>query len=96
MSGYGMGTFPQHAAALAASGITPEHAHARGYRSVDTKSFLETLRVTPSGRRVPGLLVPQLRVDGSTWGYQYRPDSPRERGGKPVKYETPTGQRHDA
>jgi len=94
MTGYGISMFAQHAAALAASGITPEQAFARGYRSVDTKSFLERLKVTSTGRRVPGLLVPQLRVDGSTWGYQYRPDSPRERGGKPVKYETPTGQRN--
>src|SRR5699024_6946881 len=30
----------------------------------------------------------------SEWGYQYRPDSPRERSGSPVKYETPTGQRN--
>jgi Domain of unknown function (DUF3854) len=46
------------------------------------------------GRRVPGLLVPQLRADGSTWGYQYRPDEPRLRDGKPVKYETPWQQRN--
>jgi hypothetical protein len=95
MSGYGMGIFDQHAQMLAASGITPEHAHARGYRSVDTKKRLEVVRVTLAGRRVPGLLVPQLSVDGSTWGYQYRPDSPRSNGqGKPVKYETPVGQRN--
>ncbi len=93
MTGYGMGMFAQHAQMLAASGITPEHANARGYRSVDTKKRLERIGVTLAGRRVPGLLVPQLRVDGSTWGYQYRPDSPRSNGqGKPVKYETPVGQ----
>jgi hypothetical protein len=91
---YGIGTFPQHADALAASGVTPEHAHARGYRSVDTKKRLEDIGVTPAGRRVPGLLVPQRGADGSVWGYQYRPDSPRERDGKPIKYETPVGQRN--
>jgi len=91
---YGISMFAQHAAALAASGITPEHAHARGYRSVDTKKRLEVVGVTPAGRRVPGLLVPQLRADHTCWGYQYRPDSPRLRDGKPVKYETPTGQRN--
>lgn len=91
---YGMALFSQHAAMLAASGITPDHARARGYVSVDTKVRLAGLGVTPSGRRVPGLLVPSLRADGSTWGYQYRPDSPRERSGRPVKYETPTGQRN--
>ena len=27
--------------------------------------------------------MPLLRADGSTWGYQYRPDDPRLRDGKP-------------
>ena len=89
---YGVGIFPQHAAMLAASGITPDHARERGYVSVDTKKRLENLNITKAGRNVPGLLVPQLRADGSTWGYQYRPDQPRERNGKPVKYETPVSQ----
>jgi len=88
------GLFDQHAAMLAASGVSPEQAHRRGYRSVDTKKLLDNLNVTKSGQRVPGLLVPQLLADGSTWGYQYRPDSPRDRDGKKVKYETPTGQRN--
>ncbi len=35
-----------------------------------------------------------LRVDGSTWGWQYRPDDPRLRDGRPVKYETPWQQRN--
>ena len=92
---YGARLLDQHAAILAASGITPEHARARGYVSVDTKKRLEDLKVVKSGRRVPGLLIPQLRQDGSTWGWQYRPDEPRRNGdGKPVKYETPWQQRN--
>ena len=91
---YGLALFPQHAAMLAESTIAPEHAYARGYVSVDTKTRLEKLGVTRAGRNVPGLLVPQLRKDASTWGWQYRPDSPRLRDGKTVKYETPTGQRN--
>jgi len=91
---YGVAIFPQHAEALADSGITPDHTRARGYVSVDTKKRLEDLGITRAGRNVPGLLVLQLRADGSTWGYQYRPDRPRERDGRPVKYETPTGQRN--
>lgn len=90
-----MGLFPQHAEMLAASGVTPEHAAARGYVSVDTKRRLENLQITKAGRNVPGLLVPQRAADGSVWGYQYRPDQPRvNEAGKPVKYETPTGQRN--
>lgn len=91
---YGIALFGQHAELLAASGISPDHARSRGYRSVDQKTRLEQIKVTRAGRCIPGLLVPQLRPDGSTWGYQYRPDSPRLRDGKPVKYETPTGQRN--
>lgn len=91
---YSMAIFPQHARMLAASGITPEHAHARGYVSVDTKRLLHDRKITPAGCNVPGLLVPQRAVDGSVWGYQYRPDNPRVRGGKIVKYETPFEQRN--
>jgi predicted transcriptional regulator len=95
MTAYGARLFDQHAAMLAASKITPEHARDRGYVSVDTKKRLEVLKVVKPGRRVPGLLIPQLRQDGSTWGWQYRPDEPRTNGdGKPVKYETPWQQRN--
>lgn len=92
-SNYGEALFPQHARMLAASGITPEHARARGYVTADTKTRLEVLGITPAGRRVPGLLIPSLRKDGTTWGYQYRPDDPRAGAKGPIKYETPTGQR---
>lgn len=94
MSGYGSGLFDNHQQMLAASGIPPERARARGYVSVDTKTRLEQLGVTKAGRNLPGLLVPSLRKDGSTWGYQYRPDEPRLRDGRPVKYETPIGQQN--
>lgn len=91
---YGIALLPQHAAMLAASGITPEHARARGYQSVDTKQRVRNLNITDSGCGVPGLLIPERRIDGSVWGYQYRPDRPRMRAGKPVKYETPRGQKN--
>ena len=91
---YGLRLFPVHAEMLAASAIDPAIASARGYVTVDTKQRLDGIGITPRGRNVPGLLVPLLRADGSTWGYQYRPDEPRERNGKAVKYETPTGQRN--
>ena len=69
---------PDHLAMLAASGITPEHAAARGYETItDPRRLAELEHRQGRPARIPGLLVPQLRVDGSTWGYQYRPDSPR-------------------
>jgi putative DNA primase/helicase len=91
---YGIAIFPQHAAMLHASGITVEQARARNYQSVDTKRRVRELGITRAGCNVPGLLIPSRRVDGSIWGFQYRPDEPRERAGKVVKYETPTSQRN--
>ncbi|MDQ1320601.1 MAG: toprim protein, partial [Actinomycetota bacterium] len=85
---------PEHLKALAGSGITPEFAARRGYETVTDVRRLADLKIAAAGRNTPGLLVPQLRVDGSTWGYQYRPDRPRLRQGKTVKYETPYQQRN--
>jgi hypothetical protein len=83
-----------HLKMLAESGVTPEHAALRGYMTCGPAqhSFLQHVNVVKPGRRIPGLLVPLLRADGSTWGHQYRPDDPRLRDGRPVKYETPYGQ----
>ncbi len=95
MTGYGSRLLARHAAMLAASGIPPEHARERGYCSIDIKRRLADFKVAQTGRRVPGLLIPLLRADGSTWGYQYRPDDPRmTKTGRAVKYETPRGQRN--
>ena len=82
-----------HREALARSGIDPERASGRGYETISDKRRLAELKITPDGRNIPGMLVPLLDVRGSTWGYQYRPDTPRLRGDRLVKYETPTGQR---
>jgi hypothetical protein len=86
-----------HADMLAASGITAGHAAKRGYMTCGPSqhSLLSgSVKIVKPGIRFPGLLIPLLRVDGSTWGYQYRPDEPRLRDGKPVKYETPYQQRN--
>ncbi len=85
---------PDHLGMLAASSITAEYAMARGYETITDKRRLAELKITSAGRNTPGLLVPMLRVDGSTWGHQYRPDIPRLRDGKPIKYETPYQQRN--
>lgn len=82
-----------HRKMLAASGISDDRAKTRGYETVNDKGRLIDVGIAQAGRRVPGLLVPQLRADGSTWGYQYRPDLPRTDGkGRNVKYETPVRQ----
>ena len=84
-----------HMAMLEASGITAEHAEARGFETVTLRRRLEEVGLVKAACNcVPGLLIPLLRLDGSTWGHQYRPDIPRWRGDKPVKYETPYQQRN--
>lgn len=85
----------KHLAMLAESGVTPEHAALRGYRTItDPKQFGDIAIVKAARKCVPGLLIPLLAIDGTVCGYQYRPDNPRLRDGdgKPVKYETPWKQ----
>ena len=92
---YGARLFDQHAAMLAASGITPEHARTRGYVSVDTKKRLEDLDGTKEGRSVPGLLVPEAPQRTGRRGVTSTDRTSRERrNGKLVKYETPWQQRN--
>jgi hypothetical protein len=90
---YGSRLFEQHARLLTHSGINPEQARARGYVSVDTKQRLADLDFKDYQRRVPALLIPLRDVGGAVWGHQIRSDKPRLNGsGKPLKYETPSGQ----
>jgi hypothetical protein len=80
---------------LTASGITPEAVSLRGYETISDKKRLAEVGITPAGRRVPGLLIPLRDVRGSTWGYQFRPDSPRTMmTGRVIRYESPTNQRN--
>lgn len=85
---------PQHAALITASGITPAVAAARGYRTITHAIDAATLGFNPAqAARVPALLLPVHGVGGGVVTYQLRPDQPRERDGKPLKYETPAGSR---
>jgi len=84
---------PQHVELLEKSAITPKVAKARGYRSVNSKAELDRLGFSSAQQLVPGLLIPIHNVAGEIANYQLRPDEPRIRDGKPVKYETPAGSR---
>src|SRR6266487_3968777 len=87
---YGLAIFPQHAALLAASAISPEVSRERGYVSVDTKKRLESAGFAQSQRTEPGLLIPIHATDGEIRLHQYRPDAPRiAADGREIKYETP-------
>ena len=79
----------QHEHLLRDSAITDEVARARGYRSVALKAELGRLDFGRAQRQVPGLLIPVHSVFGEVPHHQYRPDTPREKRGRPVKYETP-------
>lgn len=84
---------PSHRAMLAASSIRPEVIAARGYRSIVTQADMEELRelgFAPDQCR-PGLLIPVYSPTGDVVLHQLRPDQPRMRDGKPLKYETPAG-----
>jgi len=84
---------PQHAALISASGISPAVANARGYRSVTSRAELRRLGFGASQCLVPALLIPIWSATGNVTLYQIRPDQPRVRRSKLLKYETPTGAR---
>lgn len=92
---YSEAVFPGHFKLLAESGITPEVAAGRSYRSADTKAQLAGLGFKLDQRRPPGLLLPTWSpVTHELAAWQLRPDEPRvdQRRGRIVKYETAAGR----
>jgi Domain of unknown function (DUF3854) len=84
----------QHQRLLDASAINPGIARTRGYFSASNAVTLKQLGFSHSQqKRVPALVIPLWNVHGEVAFHQARPDQPRLRDGKPVKYETPTGAR---
>jgi len=82
----------EHLVHLRDSAISIEVIRERGYRSVLGKKELADLGFSWRQQRVPGILIPLHGVDGTSAGYQYRPDNPRMNPkGKPIKYENPQG-----
>jgi hypothetical protein len=75
------------------SRIARDAIRARGYRTLRSKAELERLGFGRAQRNTPGLLIPIHGPGGDVAMYQYRPDQPRIKDGKPVKYETPRGTR---
>lgn len=84
---------PDHLDMLARSGISPQFAALRGYETVENATCLKGFGLAKAAQKlVPGLMFPLLHADESVAGWQYRPDNPRLRSGKPAKYEIPVGQ----
>lgn len=92
-STWGVAWAQNHVDFLEARGVTREVASERGYRTVTEKATLDRAGFSRAQVRTPGLLVPMRNASGLDAGYQYRPDAPRNgKNGKPIKYETRTGQ----
>jgi hypothetical protein len=80
-----------HLEQLKASAISLEIATERGYRTVTDKVELTSLGFVRTQLRVPGLLIPQWRVEGMQKDYQLRPGSPRSnKKGKVIKLANPS------
>lgn len=78
---------------LQGSSLSQEVVRARGYQTVEIKNGLKRLGFADSQCNQPGLLLPVYSPNGEIANYQFRPDQPRIKDGKPVKYETPRGSR---
>ena len=83
----------QHEALIERSAISAEVARERGYRTVTEKVVLQRYGFSEPQRRVPALLIPIWDVSGKIAMHQARPDEPRTKDGKAIKYETPRGAR---
>lgn len=73
----------------AESAIEPALIEQRGYRTVTDPNVLIGLGFSKGQANVPGLLIPIWGPHGSKpLSYQYRPDRPRRKDGKALKYES--------
>src|SRR4051794_23472907 len=71
------------------SSISDRVIEERGYRTLLTKAEARQRGFSPLQARVPALLLPLWTVDGESPTAQIRPNEPRVKGGKKIKYETP-------
>jgi Domain of unknown function (DUF3854)/AAA domain len=80
------------------SAIHPDLVRERGYRHLDAEeAATELLALGFADYQASlgsGLLVPMYDTAGVNGSYQFRPDSPRLRDDKPIKYETPEGAKN--
>ena len=84
----------KHRQMLIDSGISAATAKARGYETIKDPRRLAAIGIPKNGQRTMGVQIPLRTFDGSVWGYQYRPDSPREVRGSPQGQHRPA-EGHD-
>jgi Protein of unknown function (DUF3631)/Domain of unknown function (DUF3854) len=90
--GSGRSLSPHHAKTLKASAISDDAIAERGYWSATKPGELNGC-FSGVQKRAPGLVIPVLNVYGDEAFCQLRPDNPREKDGKRIKYETPAKTR---
>ena len=76
------------------SGISPEKINDRGYFTLTDADDLREMGFADYQLKVPAMVIPVYGVDGRFRFYRIRPDNPRrdrEKPGKVVKYEQPSG-----
>ena len=82
-----------HREMLKNSAISDTIARERGYRTLfideESRKLSRILGFSSNQIRFPALLIPTYSPRGIITSCQIRPDDPRIREGKPVKYETP-------
>jgi hypothetical protein len=88
---YGDGLSPNHARLLLGSSIAPHVASLRAYSTVTRLAQLERYGFARSQRIVPTLVIPTYTVHGEVGVYQARPDQPRVKDRRALKYETVAG-----
>ena len=76
---------------LEGSGLSDEVIKLRGYETATTAARLRRLGFSQVQAIVPALLIPVFNCRGEIVLYQSRPDAPRIKNGKVVKYETVKG-----
>jgi Protein of unknown function (DUF3631)/Domain of unknown function (DUF3854) len=81
---------PQHRELIEASAISTEVAAERGYFSASEAKEL-TGMFGPSQRLAPALVIPVFDAYGERVFFQLRPDDPRVKNGRILKYESPAG-----
>ena len=84
----------EHLSLIRGSAIKPEVRDARGYRTITKKADLQRLGFGRDQQLVPTLLIPVWGVHGDEpITYQHRPDTPRQKKNKTLKYETPANSK---
>lgn len=83
----------QHLQQLKGSALSDDVIEARGYWTATRRTEVASLGFQDYQCRVPALVLPQWSLTGEQAGYLIRPDNPRVRDGKEIKYEAQAGVR---